>query len=164
MHRNTLISLGLVFLTAALLFFSSCNSGTTVWTLADLQGTWDLSSNGTGYVSNYYSLSPAPKYVTFTGVYSIFPNKIEEKGYEWDWTYDGTHLQFNMLKSIPIADYSCGMLLLQGNAQFDFPNIEPGSTETTGVLTLNNATVVCDNNPSKEGQVTGSFSVHMVKR
>ncbi len=164
MHRNTLLSLGLVLIAGVMFTLCSCNGSSILRQMDDIQGVWDLSSEGTGYVADFYPVSPIARHVTFNGVYSIYPDQILQKGYDWEWTYDGTRLQFEMLKDIPIMDYSCGMIHLQGIAKFDIPNISAAATTATGVLTLENATVKCDNDPGKTGSVTGTFSVYMVKR
>ncbi len=164
MHRNTLLSLGLALIAGLMFTLCACNGGSVIQEMTDIEGVWDLHSEGTGYVSDFYSVSPIARHVTFDGVYSIYPSEILQKGYNWEWTYDGSRLQFEMLKDIPIQDYSCSMIHLQGTAKFDIPNIGAAATTATGILTLDNATVTCEDDPDRTGNITGTFSVYMVKR
>ena len=165
MHRNTLLSLGLALIAVLIFTLCSCSGGSVAVTqMNDIQGVWDVTTEGTGYVSDFYSVSPIARRVNFNGVYSITPNRILQKGYDWDWSYDGTRLQYEMLKDIPIMDYSLGVIHLQGDAKFDIPNITSASSTAVGVLTLENATVTCESDPAREGNITGTFSVYMVKR
>lgn len=165
MHRNTLLSLGLALITVMIFTVCSCSGGSSVLRdMQDIEGVWEVTTEGTGYVTDFYSVSPIARHVTFDGVYSITPNRILQKGYDWDWDYDGVRLQYEMLKDIPIMDYSCGIIHLMGTAKFDIPNIDASSTTATGVLTLDNATVTCESDSAREGSITGTFSVFMVKR
>ena len=164
MHRNTLLSLGLALIAGLMFTLCACNGGSVIQDMADIEGVWDLHSDGNGYVSDFYSVSPIARHVTFDGVYSIYPNEILQKGYNWEWTYDGSRLQFEMLKDIPIEDSSCGNIHLQGTAKFDIPNISAAATTATGILTLENATVTCENDSDRTGSITGTFSVYMVRR
>jgi len=160
MHRNSILSLGLITITVIILSFCSCGGGTGTRDLAGLAGVWDYNAHGTVMVGIY---SMRPTKGNFDGVFSIFPLKIEDRqGYEWEWAYDGETLQFEMMNDIPIADSGCEYLLIQGKAKFQMP-MEYGETVTDGVLMLENATITC-HLTSDEGPVTGSFSIHMVKR
>ena len=160
MHRNTKLSLVLVLMTSLFLFLCSCDSS-TVRTLSAIQGIWDYTASGTGYVSNYYSVGPRRVY--WKGNFSITPSKLTDRlGYDWEWDYDGEMLKFQMLKTIPIADNYCGVQLIEGMAKFEVP-VYYSTTAAHGYMMVDNATIRCENS-TVEGDILGTFSVYMVKR
>jgi len=159
MHRNSILSLGIIVLTITVLSFCSCG-GTGIKDLAGLAGVWDYDAQGTVMVG-IYSMRPMKGH--FSGVYSILPMKIQDRqGYDWDWDYDGQMLQFELLNDIPIPDSGCEYLLIEGKAKFRMP-MEYGQTVSDGVLLLENATITCHKD-GKSGPMIGDFSIHMVKR
>lgn len=161
MHRNSLSALVLVILAGLLISFSACDLGSGTRDLAGLTGVWDYDAWGTAHFTDYYSVEA--RRIKWSGVYSISPLKITDKqGYDWAWVYDDQTLQFELLKAIPLADTQCGVLLIEGTADFEIP-MTWGSTNQTGYVDLSNADITCQGS-GETGHVSGTFSVHMTKR